>query len=161
MRLRAKSFFMVLTAACLVAGAGLTVPAAGAGPAAPEVRILDSLKNNYAPVRFDHAMHASLAGNCAACHHEHGEGKAFRCKGCHSLGPSMFRNSVVQGFSACKTCHGEYDPGNPAMPGLKTAYHKQCFQCHRGMGNIGADPKGCAELCHAKRTDKVARRTGR
>ncbi len=43
------------------------------------------------------------------------------------------------------------------MPGLKTAYHKQCFSCHRGMGNIGTDPKGCAEICHAKRAEKVSK----
>jgi hypothetical protein len=23
------------------------------------------------------------------------------------------------------------------------------------MGNIGTDPKGCAEICHAKRADNV------
>jgi hypothetical protein len=58
---------------------------------------------------------------------------------------------------ACKSCHTTADRDNARMPGLKTAYHKQCFTCHRGMGAIGTDPKGCAELCHAKSADKVGK----
>ena len=62
--------------------------------------------------------------------------------------------SVSQRFIPCNGCHADADPDNPGMPGLKTAYHRQCFTCHRGMGNIGTDPKGCAELCHAKEAGK-------
>jgi predicted CXXCH cytochrome family protein len=60
---------------------------------------------------------------------------------------------------ACKSCHSSYDPANPNMPGLKTAYHSQCFQCHRGMGNVGIDPKGCTVMCHAKKEQKVSIKT--
>jgi hypothetical protein len=35
-------------------------------------------------------------------------------------------------------------------PGLKIALHRTCFQCHKGMGDIGTDPKGCTQICHAK-----------
>jgi hypothetical protein len=109
----------------------------------------------YTPVKFDHPKHVSIAGNCSACHHEHGMADGLPCKQCHALTPQAFKNSVSHSFMACKNCHGAFDRDNAAMPGLKTAYHKQCFTCHRGMGNIGTDPKGCAEICHAKRADNV------
>jgi len=125
----------------------------------PGVRVLDSIKNTYGPVNFDHAKHASIAGNCASCHHEHSMGDGLPCKQCHAITPAAFKNSVSHSFMACKTCHGTFDRDNASMPGLKTAYHQQCFKCHRGMGNIGTDPKGCAELCHDKRTDTTGMRT--
>lgn|SRR5512143_373511 len=124
--------------------------AAAAG--APGTTTLDSLQESYAPVVFDHEKHTQIAGACATCHHEHGAG--LTCKQCHAIAPSTFRKSVVHSFMPCKNCHGVFDPDNPSMPGLKTAYHRACFTCHRGMGNIGTDPRGCAELCHAKEPRK-------
>ncbi|GBD98030.1 nine-heme cytochrome c precursor [bacterium BMS3Abin07] len=117
----------------------------------PGVCILDSLTDLYEPVKFDHAMHTFIADNCGMCHHQHPDSEAQRCKNCHSLNASIFKKSVVNSFLSCKTCHGTYDPANPDMPGLKVAYHRQCFQCHRGMGNVGKDPRGCTKQCHAKR----------
>ena len=122
----------------------------------PGDRVLDSLKDAYSPVKFDHAKHTMIAGNCSTCHHEHGNSEALPCKQCHALTPATFKNSAVHGFMPCKNCHGAFDRDNAAMPGLKTAYHRRCFSCHRGMGNIGTDPKGCTEMCHTKRPDKVA-----
>jgi hypothetical protein len=122
----------------------------------PGVRILDSIRDAYNPVTFDHPKHVSIAGSCAACHHEHSVGEKFPCKQCHKISPETFKNSVTHSFMACKDCHGAFDRDNAAMPGLKTAYHEQCFSCHRGMGNIGTDPKGCAELCHTRKADNVA-----
>ena len=146
----------VVLSLCLLAGAYLSTAAS-----APGVSILDSLKDTYTPVKFDHPKHVSIAGNCSACHHEHGIADGLPCKQCHALTPQNFKNSVSHSFMACKSCHTTADRDNATMPGLKTAYHKQCFKCHRGMGNIGTDPKGCTEICHAKRADKVGMSTSK
>lgn len=142
----------VVLGLCLLAAAYVSAAAD-----APGVRILDSLKDVYTPVKFDHPKHVSLAGNCSACHHEHGIADGLPCKQCHAITPQTFKNTVSRNFMACKSCHTTADRDNAGMPGLKTAYHKQCFTCHRGMGNIGLDPKGCAELCHAKKADSVGK----
>jgi hypothetical protein len=111
---------------------------------------LDSLEDQYEAVQFDHAKHISMTDNCAACHHEHA-GNRMLCMECHTVSESTFQNSVARSFMACKNCHGSVDRDNPGMPGLKVAYHRVCFDCHRGMGNVGVEPRGCAELCHAKK----------
>ncbi len=141
---------------CLLAAAYISA-AAGI----PGVRILDSLKDTYTPVKFDHSKHVQIAGSCAACHHEHSMGDGLPCKQCHALSPETFKKSVAHSFMPCKNCHGTFDRDNPGMPSLKTAYHRQCFKCHRGMGNIGLSPKGCAEVCHALRTQKVGMSTSK
>ncbi len=130
---------------------------AAAAERLPGVRMLGNISDKYDPVAFDHAKHVSLAGSCASCHH-HGNGDTSSCKGCHGLSPAQFKNSVVNGFMPCSNCHGSFDRENPGMPGLKVAYHKKCFECHRGMGNIGLDPKGCTEMCHAKKTKSAGTR---
>jgi len=140
----------IVLSLCLLAAAFVNAAAEE-----PGVRILDSIKDVYTPVKFDHPKHVSIAGNCSACHHEHGMADGLPCKQCHALTPQTFKNSVNHSFMPCKNCHTTADRDNASMPGLKTAYHKQCFTCHRGMGNIGTDPKGCAEICHARNADKV------
>ncbi len=141
---------------CLLAAAYIS---AAAGT--PGVRILDSLKDTYTPVKFDHPKHVMIAGSCAACHHEHSMGDGLPCKQCHALSPETFKKSAAHSFMPCKNCHSTFDRDNPGMPSLKTAYHRQCFKCHRGMGNIGVSPKGCAEICHAVRTQKVGMSTNK
>jgi hypothetical protein len=121
----------------------------------PGVVTLDSISDKYEAVRFDHESHTSIAGNCGACHHEHGNSGSLPCKDCHAVTPDTFKKSVINSFMACKNCHVVSDPENPVIPGLKVAYHKACFQCHRGMGNVGLDPKGCAEICHAKKEQRA------
>ena len=122
----------------------------------PGVVTLDTISDKYESVRFNHESHTSMAGNCGTCHHEHGNSGALPCKDCHSITPAAFKNSVVNNFTACKNCHAVSDPDNPVMPGLKVAYHKTCFQCHWGMGNVGVDPKGCTEICHAKKEQSIS-----
>lgn len=112
--------------------------------------ILDSLTEQYEAVEFDHSNHMLLADSCGTCHHEHG-GSRSQCNDCHSVSESTFKSSVVNSFSACKDCHDDIDPDNPGMPGLKVAYHRVCFTCHIEMSDIGIDPQGCAETCHAKK----------
>lgn len=116
----------------------------------PGMVVLDGLVDRFGPVNFDHSMHTSLASNCGQCHHEHG-GAATECKGCHALSETTFKSAVTQSFLPCQSCHGTYNPASPSIPGLKAAYHRQCFACHGSMGRIGLDPKGCAEQCHAAR----------
>jgi hypothetical protein len=147
---------------CITVVISLCLPAAtllSAAAGAPGVRVLDSIRDAYAPVKFDHPKHVAIAGSCAACHHEHSSGDGLPCKQCHNLSPEIFKNSVTRSFMPCKNCHGAFDRDNAAMPGLKTAYHRQCFKCHRGMGNIGTDPKGCAEMCHARRAATIGKNT--
>ncbi len=146
-----KAIFITLVLVPCIVFLTAIVPASGA----PGIRILDSIKDTYSSVRFDHPKHVAIADSCATCHHEHSIAKGLPCKQCHSLTPAAFKNSVNNNFMACANCHGAYDPDNPRIPGLKTAYHKVCFSCHRGMAGIGTDPRGCAELCHSKKSDKV------
>ncbi|MCL5023215.1 MAG: cytochrome c family protein [Nitrospirae bacterium] len=132
---------------------------AGSPAKAPDVVTLDTLKDKYEPVLFTHERHTGLAGNCGVCHHEHGNNGSLPCKSCHSLDAAAFKNSVTHNFSACKSCHGAYSPENPGIPGLKVAYHTQCFKCHRGMGDVGKGPQGCTELCHAKRDVTMSKKS--
>lgn len=147
-----KMILLILTASTLVFFAATLH--AGSAAKAPDIITLDSLSDKYEPVFFTHERHTALAGNCGTCHHEHGNSGTLPCKSCHSLDAASFKNSVTHSFTACKNCHGAYSPASPNIPGLKAAYHAQCLQCHKGMGNVGKDPKGCAELCHAPK--KVA-----
>ena len=154
-------FTTLVIAPVTYAGNDAQSPAASAPSSvrkAPEVVTLGSLVDKYRAVVFDHAKHMSMAGDCGMCHHQHGTNSSLPCKECHALQPSAFKSSVKGSFIACRTCHGAYDPSNPRMPGLKVAYHRQCFQCHRGMNGVGVDPKGCASMCHAKREPKVGKK---
>ena len=152
-----KVMLLILTAGTLVFFAATLY--AGSPLKGPDMVTLDSLKDKYEAVFFTHERHTALAGNCGTCHHEHGNNGSLPCKNCHSLDAMAFKNSVTHSFTACKSCHSAYVPENPKMPGLKTAYHSQCFQCHRGMGNVGKDPKGCTELCHAKRDATLSKKS--
>jgi hypothetical protein len=149
--------FCVVVVAFLLTGAGLkmTIADASSESGLPGMRTLGSISDQYTPVKFDHPKHVMIAGSCAACHHQHQDSKKLNCKDCHAIAPAVFKNSVKSNFLACSACHGAPDPSNPSVPGLKVAYHKQCFSCHRGMGSIGADPKGCTEICHAKKAPKL------
>ncbi len=147
----------IVVAAFLFTGAGLKMTADASN--LPGMRTLGSISDQYTPVKFDHPKHVMIAGNCAACHHQHQDSKKLNCMDCHAISPETFKSSVKNSFLACSACHGAPDAGNPSVPGLKVAYHKQCFSCHRGMGNIGADPKGCTEICHAKRAAKLGMKT--
>ena len=128
---------------------------------APNVVALDSLKDKYGVVHFNHAEHVSLAGDCGKCHHQHGNNSSLPCKECHAISPEQFRKSLSNTFMACRNCHDAPDRSNPGMPGLKAAYHEKCFQCHRGMAGIGEDPKACAETCHEKRDQQTSNRAGK
>jgi len=126
-------------------------PARGAGKAVPDTIVIKYLMNQYGPVTFNHAMHASLANGCGTCHHQHNEKMNATCHECHALSAHAFKASLTQGFGACSSCHSEASPEMPEMPGLKTAFHKKCFTCHTGIGELGSSPEGCVKTCHAKK----------
>jgi hypothetical protein len=132
-----------------------TVPAHGEGRAMPDTIIIKYLVNQYGPVTFNHAMHAALADGCGKCHHQHNEKVNATCRECHALSAHAFKSSVTHGFGACSSCHSEASPEMPEMPGLKTAYHKKCFTCHTGIGELGSSPEGCVKTCHAKRVSST------
>jgi hypothetical protein len=149
----------MITKSTIALGLGLCILFAAAYLSAgemrqPGVRVLGSISDKYAPVTFDHPKHVSIAGKCDACHH-HGNGNTSTCKECHALSPEVFKKSVVNSFMPCTNCHGAFDRDNAAMPGLKVAYHKKCFECHKGMGDLGKGPEGCTEVCHAQKNPKV------
>lgn len=149
--MKTKASLVLVVSFCLICAAYLFAgDTLSSASNLPGTRMLSSISEKYNPVKFDHQKHVALAGNCAACHHHPKE--ASSCKECHGVTPASFKGSVVNSFIACSNCHSSADRDNPAMPGLKVAYHKKCFECHRGMGDIGSDPKGCTEICHAKKS---------
>lgn len=125
--------------------------APSSGVSAPQTIMLDSLSHLYEPVEFDHEIHTEVAEHCSQCHHQHPAAKDITCMNCHSLTPSDFEKSVKAGFTACRDCHDAIDPAEPEVPGLKAAYHRTCFRCHRDMGDVGLDPQNCTQKCHAKK----------
>ena len=119
------------------------------GKEMPGVIVIKHLKNQYRAVTFNHEMHAAIAGNCGTCHHQHPEKARSTCKECHNT--DVLKTTVNHSFSACSSCHSDYSPAMPEMPGLKVALHKTCFQCHVGIGDLGSSPQACTKTCHAKR----------
>lgn len=109
------------------------------------------IQKQYEPVAFNHSKHAAIAGSCGKCHHMHDEKISSTCRQCHALDAEAFKSSAKQAFLPCSACHTDYSPESPGMPGLKTALHKKCFECHKGRGDIGSSPSGCAKTCHVKK----------
>lgn len=143
MRLLVTSLFGIFLT---LAAAGLTSAAAP-----PGVVTIDTLSELFAGVSFDHQLHQDLA-SCAKCHHHTtGEAAEPQCAGCHQ--------GRTTATVACRDCHSaqpfsaafirekELDRGRYHIdkPGLKAAYHRNCFDCHEESGG----PTGC-EDCHAK-----------
>lgn len=146
---------LCLMLAALGAALLLALPTGASSTGGPGVVMLDALVEQYEAVRFDHSMHASyFAKGCWDCHHQHMDYGSQPCDECHAIEAAEFKKSVTGSFLSCRSCHGEFQTAAPAMPGLKVAYHKQCFGCHRGMGNVGKSPEGCTEQCHARRESR-------
>ncbi len=141
-----------ILAASIICLGILAVPSLFAG-SGPGKILLGSLTNQYEPVAFDHAAHVKTAGTCGECHHQHGTEQTLSCRGCHSIDPSAFKRSVkAEKFRPCRECHAAaYSPNRPEAPTLKVAYHRACIRCHREVGSVGKDPKGCTEMCHDRK----------
>ena len=119
----------------------------------PKVVVLDSLRNLYKGVSFDHTLHDSYA-SCVECHH-HVAGRPSAdpaCSSCH-------RSGAVIGVVACKSCHltnrfsgdqlsAQRNPSRYHIDiiGLAGAYHLNCLGCHL---SLTAGPTGCLD-CHQR-----------
>ena len=125
----------------------------------PGTVLLGSLAKKYGPVKFDHAKHVGTAGSCDECHHQHGGGQTPSCGGCHTIDASSFRKNVrLDRIRPCGECHSaSYDAGKPDRTTLSAAYHRACIKCHREVGSVGSDPKGCTEMCHESSAQAKAR----
>jgi hypothetical protein len=146
-----KKIFLAILALGLCVAASVSL---GAGQM-PGTVVLGGISDKYEPVTFDHAMHLNFMESCGQCHHQHPRASSLTCQGCHSIEKKVYRDSAaVSSFISCQSCHGQYDPGSPNMPGLKAAYHRTCFECHRGMGQLGQGPEGCTQQCHDRRAAK-------
>lgn len=117
----------VLAVVLATAGVFAASPKARAKPApptSPDTVVVRSISAWYGPVEFSHAAHASMAGDCASCHH-------------------MSDGEPV----ACSTCHpAQVDPSSPSTMTLKVAYHGRCVTCHK---TAGSGPTGCND-CHSR-----------
>jgi len=113
--------------------------------AIPESIILQTLRNEYDGVNFDHKIHVDKSKGCSDCHHHSSAEETRKCAECHDLKKMAVKESVVENFLACKSCHRKYSPDSPSMPGLLTAFHMQCFVCHKTEG-----PEACKKTCHTR-----------
>lgn len=125
-------------------------PAKVQGVDSPGAITIKHIQDRYGPVVFDHAMHEAIAEGCGTCHHSHNDKNNSTCRECHALAADAFKASASHGFMACSACHSDYSPDMPEMPGLKVAFHKKCFQCHVGIGELGSSPAGCVQTCHSR-----------
>ena len=132
---------------CFVVATG---PASGA---MPEILEMETLKELYEGVVFDHGLHVMITDGCAVCHH-------------HTTGPSTIDSYCAKCHAAdgpldtvsCKSCHS-YEGVTAQrlqrqektyryhddIPDLKGAYHLSCLGCHSEFGA----PVGCQD-CHAR-----------
>lgn len=151
----------IVSAALAVLAAICAAGGAGAGGDVPKVLTLGSLSRLYEPVPFNHSGHVSMAGGCADCHHQHGSTQVQACLECHRIVPSQFKKSVhPAALRPCRECHAaSARPGEIGKPALQAAYHRACFKCHRGeVGDVGKDPKACAEMCHLSKAQAMLER---
>jgi len=149
----------VATAPFAVAGTPAGRQAASPKGKMPGTVLLGSLAKKYAPVKFDHEKHVGTAGSCNECHHQHRGQQAPLCGGCHTIDASSFKKNVQLGrIRPCRECHpASYDAGKLDRPTLSAAYHQACIKCHREVGSVGTDPKGCTEMCHESPAQARAR----
>lgn len=125
----------------------------------PATIILDSIKEYYEAVEFDHALHIEFAendcakchhhtigtpstgtGNCVLCHKKEATTKIIACRGCHLSDPYSPEGRKVNAERG-EVYHKD-------KPSLKGAYHQFCISCHEEVDG----PYTC-NGCH-ERTDK-------
>jgi len=123
-------------------------PAAPYPPyALPGMVIIRELSNQYEPVAFDHGDHVAKLEKAVQqsrlAQYFHGEAGTL-CQGCHHNSPASLTPP------RCSSCHArDFDPRQPARPGLQAAYHGQCMSCHREM-QVKLAATACTE-CHPQK----------
>lgn len=101
---------------------------------APKVKILDSpvikqWSDLYEPVRFMHAKHANVIGDCSICHHRMPREAGDKYGEPVTMGKLQeMRTAPV----SCTVCHTQpFDSKQLQTPGLKGAFHQLCMDCHQ------------------------------
>jgi hypothetical protein len=94
------------------------------------------LKNSRSAVSFPHELHMDSL-DCLTCHHVYEDGKNI-------LDEDELDDD---GSASCRKCHVK-----SAAINLKTAYHRQCIKCHRGLNREPDNdlPITCKD-CHPKK----------
>ena len=90
-----------------------------------EINNIKGEKDIYAPVVFSHKVHAEMSemnNGCITCHHYNPPGEIVKCTFCHEVDRNK---STIN------------------MPDLKSAYHRQCMDCHKTW-----EEKTKCENCH-------------
>lgn len=113
----------------------------------PEIVTIDTLKELYEAVDFDHATHMEIY-SCGSCHHHTTGDEATNtsCNTCHAGSESSDKVACIgchtpEGFRPANSGKGVY---HIDKPGLKGALHLQCTGCHKENGG----PIECTD-CHA------------
>lgn len=90
-----------------------------------EINNIHGDKDLYTSVRFSHKAHAEMSemkDGCSTCHHYNPPGAIVKCSFCHE---------TVREVSDIK------------LPDLKSAYHRQCMDCHESW-----EEESKCESCH-------------
>ena len=96
---------------------------------------LEGLKKSRPAVTFPHTLHMD-SHDCLECHHNYQNGENVLDE----------EDLNEDGGAACSSCHFK-----TAYIGLKTAYHRQCIQCHRTLNRLpGNDLSITCRDCHPK-----------
>jgi hypothetical protein len=119
----------------------------------PEAVTIKNLEEQYEPVYFPHRkivrtlLAETREDKLAQYFHRQ---KGTVCQACHHNSPAAKKPP------RCYSCHGKpFDDKEPLRPGMKGAYHQQCFGCHKQMGIKKPDPLNCKE-CHQEKKKQVA-----
>ncbi len=101
---------------------------------APKLKVLNSPVINqwsdmYEPVRFMHAKHANVLGDCSICHHRMPREEGDTYGQPVSMAKLREMKAVPVG---CDDCHVQpFNSKQLQTPGLKGAYHQLCMDCHQ------------------------------
>ncbi len=122
---------------------GYTVAMSGSGP--ENIVIKDSAFGTFHKkgVCFTHKKHGEMLG-CVKCHHTYKDdaavkaGPVKKCSACHKANPAE-KNSL--GY-----CERTY---KGKAPGLKCAYHMNCWGCHKKAKKQGKPAPTSCSKCHS------------
>ena len=101
---------------------------------APKVKILDSpvireWSDLYEPVKFMHAKHANVIGDCSICHHRMPREQGDTYGEPVNMARLREKKTAPVGCTACHT--QPFDAKQLQTPGLKGALHRLCMDCHQ------------------------------
>ncbi len=111
----------------------------------PKNVVIDVVSKEYKGVSFPHkliieSMMGKMKGNVLAAKFH--QGKNSVCESCHHNSPNM-----TDPPPKCISCHASSDSEQDGtIPGIKAAYHRQCFECHEEMEikkPVSTDCTGC------------------